>query len=63
VFGQCLSKSSSRSIVEEVQTKIEVDSAGISPSIPISEAARRYLAIESAEQYVKQAPKVYMKKT
>jgi len=56
VFGQCLSKSGSRSFVEEVQIRDRSGLSGINPSIPISEAARRYLARENAEHYLKQAP-------
>jgi len=43
-------------LLKKFKLEIEVDSAGINPSIPISEAARRYLARENAEHYLKQAP-------
>jgi protein-tyrosine-phosphatase len=42
--------------LKKLKPEIEVDSAGITPSIPISEAARKYLAGENAEQFLKRAP-------
>jgi len=43
-------------LLKKFKPEIKVDSAGINPSIPISEAARKYLARENAQQYLKQAP-------
>jgi protein-tyrosine phosphatase len=43
-------------LLKKFKPEIEVNSAGINPSIPISEAARKYLARENAEQYLKQTP-------
>jgi len=40
----------------ELKPEIKVDSAGINPSIRISEAARKYLTAENAERYLKQVP-------
>jgi len=43
-------------LLKKLKPDIEVDSAGIYPGIPISEAAKKYLAIENADQYLKQTP-------
>jgi protein-tyrosine-phosphatase len=43
-------------LLKKLKPEIEVDSAGINPSIPISEAARKYLARENADQYLKRIP-------
>jgi protein-tyrosine-phosphatase len=43
-------------ILKKLKPEIEVDSAGIHPAIPISEAAKRYLAGENAQKYLKEAP-------
>ncbi len=43
-------------LLKKLRHDIKVDSAGINPAIPISEEAKKYLAIENAEQYLKKAP-------
>jgi len=43
-------------LLKKLKPEIEVDSAGIHPAIPISEAAKKYLAGENALKYLKQAP-------
>ena len=43
-------------LLKKLKPEIKVDSAGIHPAIPISEAAERYLAVEDALKYLKQAP-------
>lgn len=43
-------------LLKKLRQDIKVDSAGINPAIPISEEAKKYLAIENAEQYLKKAP-------
>ena len=43
-------------LLKKFKPEIAVDSAGIDPAIPISEAAKRYLAEKSALKYLKQAP-------
>lgn len=43
-------------LLKKFKPEIEVDSAGIHPVIPISEAAKKYLAKENAEQYLKRVP-------
>ena len=46
-------------LLKKLKPEIEVESAGINPPlIPISEAARRFLAKENAEQYLKEVPEV-----
>jgi len=46
-------------LLKKLKPEIDVDSAGIHPPlIPISEATRKYLARENAEQYLKKVPEV-----
>ena len=46
-------------LLKKLRPDVEVDSAGIHPPlIPISGAAREYLARENAEQYLKKVPEV-----
>lgn len=55
-LGNAFRSPVAEAFLKKFKPEIEVDSAGINPSIPISEAARRYLARENAEHYLKQAP-------
>lgn len=43
-------------LLKKLKPEIEVDSAGIHPAIPISEATKRYLARENALMHLKGAP-------
>ncbi len=43
-------------LLKKLKPEIEVASAGVAPAIPISVAAKQYLARESAQQYLKKAP-------
>jgi protein-tyrosine phosphatase len=43
-------------LFKKLKPEIEVDSAGIDPAIPISEAAKKFLARENAQKYLKHAP-------
>jgi protein-tyrosine phosphatase len=43
-------------LLKKLRPDIEVDSAGVYPSIPVSEHARRYLAEEDAERFLKRTP-------
>ena len=43
-------------LLKKLKPEVEVDSAGISPAIPISEAAKKYLAKENAHQHLKHTP-------
>ena len=43
-------------LLKKFKPEIDVDSAGTHPAIPISEAAKKYLARENAEQHLKQTP-------
>jgi len=43
-------------LLKKFKPEIDVDSAGIHAVIPISEAAKKYLARENAEQFLKNAP-------
>ena len=43
-------------LLKKLKPEIDADSAGTHPAIPISEAAKKYLAGESILKYLKQAP-------
>ncbi len=43
-------------LLKKLKPEMEVDSAGIDPASLISEAAKRYLARESAQHLLKKAP-------
>lgn len=43
-------------MLKKLKPEIEADSAGLNPAIPISEAAKMFLARENATQYLKDAP-------
>jgi len=43
-------------LLKKLKSGIEVDSAGTNPSTHVSEDARKYLARENAEQYLKNIP-------
>ena len=43
-------------LLRKFMPEIDADSAGIHAVIPISEEAKRYLATENAEQYLKKVP-------
>lgn len=43
-------------LLKKFKPEIDVDSAGVHVVIPISEAAKKYLARENAEKYLKNAP-------
>jgi len=43
-------------LLKKLKPEITVDSAGIHAAIPISEEAKKYLARENAEQYLKKVP-------
>lgn len=43
-------------LLKKFRPKFEADSAGTDPAIPISEVAKKYLAGEKAQQYLKKVP-------
>ena len=43
-------------LLKKLRPNLEVDSAGISTSIPISEEVKKYLAKENAAEYLKRIP-------
>lgn len=43
-------------LLKKLRPEIEVDSAGVHPAIPISEAAKKYLARGNVQQYLKESP-------
>jgi len=49
-------------LLRKLRPEIDVDSAGIDPAIPISEAAKSYLGRENATKHLKQAPEDLNKK-
>ncbi|MDH5780072.1 MAG: hypothetical protein OEZ29_05710 [Candidatus Bathyarchaeota archaeon] len=49
-------------LLKKLRPEIDVDSAGIDPAIPISEAAKSYLGRENATKHLKQAPEGLEKK-
>jgi protein-tyrosine phosphatase len=55
-LGNAFRSPVAEALLRKLKPDVEVDSAGINPSIPISEAARKYLAMENAEQFLKRAP-------
>ena len=44
-------------LLKKLRPDINVDSAGTNPAIPISQDAKKYLARENSEQYLKKNPK------
>jgi protein-tyrosine phosphatase len=55
-LGNAFRSPVAEALLKKLKPEIQVDSAGINPSIPISEAAKKYLARENAEQFLKQTP-------
>ncbi len=55
-LGNAFRSPVAEALLKKLKPEIEVDSAGINPTIPISEAAKKYLARENAQQYLKRAP-------
>ncbi len=55
-LGDAFRSPVAEALLKKLKPEIEVDSAGINPSIPISEAVKRYLEGENAKQYLKQTP-------
>lgn len=49
-------------LLKRLKPEIIVESAGVDPAIPISEAAKSYLVEEKALKYLKQAPESLDKK-
>ena len=43
-------------LLKKLNPQVEADSAGLHPGIPISGAAKRYLARENAQRYLKKSP-------
>ncbi len=43
-------------LLRKLKPEIEVDSAGTSPAIPISESAKKFVERETASKYLKSAP-------
>jgi len=55
-LGNAFRSPVAEALLKKLKPEIEADSAGVNPSIPISEAARKFLARENADQFLKQAP-------
>lgn len=43
-------------LLKKLRPDVQTDSAGLRVAIPISEEAKKYLARENAQQYIKQTP-------
>ncbi len=43
-------------LLKKIKPSVKADSAGVNPVIPISEAAKKYLAKENAQKYLKSKP-------
>ena len=43
-------------LLRKLRPDIKVDSAGVHPVIPVAESAWRYLAVEGAEEFLKEDP-------
>lgn len=55
-LGNAFRSPVAEALLKKFKPEIEVDSAGVNPSIPISEAARKFVVRENAEQYLKSTP-------
>ncbi len=55
-LGNAFRSPVAEALLKKLRPEIQVDSAGINPGIPIAEVARKYLARENAEQYLKKIP-------
>lgn len=55
-LGNAFRSPVAEALLKKFKPNIDVDSAGINPSIPISEAAKKYLTRENAEQFLKETP-------
>jgi len=55
-LGNAFRSPVAEALLKKLKPEIEADSAGVNPSIPISEAARKFLARENADQFLKQGP-------
>lgn len=55
-LGNAFRSPVAEALLKKLKPEIEVDSAGINPGIPIAEVAKRYLAKENAEKYLKKIP-------
>lgn len=54
--GNAYRSPAAEALLKKLKPEVDVDSAGIHPVIPISEAAKRYLARENALRYLKRTP-------
>jgi protein-tyrosine phosphatase len=55
-LGNAFRSPVAEALLKKYRPEIYVDSAGVNPTIPISEAAKRYLAKENAQQNLKRIP-------
>jgi protein-tyrosine-phosphatase len=55
-LGNAFRSPVAEALLKMLRPEIEADSAGINPGIPIAEVARKYLARENADQYLKEVP-------
>jgi protein-tyrosine-phosphatase len=55
-FGNAHRSPLAEALLKKLRPDLEVESAGTSTSIPISEEVKQYLAKENAEKYLKRVP-------
>ncbi len=55
-LGNAFRSPVAEALLKKLKPQIEVDSAGVNPGIPIAEVAKKYLAKENAEEYLKKIP-------
>jgi len=55
-LGNAFRSPVAEALLKKYRPEIHVDSAGVNPTIPISEAAKKYLAQENAQQFLKRLP-------
>lgn len=55
-LGNAFRSPVAEALLKKIKPEVNVDSAGINPTIPISESAREFLARENAVHFLKQAP-------
>jgi protein-tyrosine phosphatase len=55
-LGNAFRSPVAEALLKLYKPEVHVDSAGVNPTIPISEAAKTYLAKENAQQFLKAKP-------
>lgn len=61
-YGNAFRSPVAEALLKKLKPDVEADSAGVHPTIPVSEQARRYLAKEDAEKFLKKTPESLSRK-